>query len=201
MKAKDFDRAHNLIKEALSSQTHHAEIRSLYTYFLSQTAPPKMTQEFTLDTLKLNKANVRQDVYALCASGMLHFNQAKESKDPSKDATRERAHKYLRSAEYYDKALKLDPSCAFAAQGLAISLAEGAIGTGVEVTATTPALAEPAQKAKNARDALTILLKVKESILDGSVYVNIGHCHFARDEWERAIESVRRLLLPAVLGY
>ncbi|KAK4704656.1 RNA polymerase-associated protein CTR9, partial [Phenoliferia sp. Uapishka_3] len=189
MKSRDMDRAHNLIKEALSSQPYNPEIRALYTYFLSQTAPPKLAQDFTLETLKLNKSNARPDVYSLCASGMLYYSQAREGKDPSKTAVNERAAKFLRSADYYNTALRLDPNCAFAAQGLAISIAEGTIGTGVEVMPTTPALLEPAQRAKNSRDALTILLKVKESILDGSVYVNIGHCHFARDEWERAIES------------
>ena len=193
LRQREFDPAHNLIKEALSSQPTNPEVRALYTYFLSETAGPKMAQDFTVETLKLSKPPVRTDVYALCASGMFNFNIAREGKDPSKEAVRDRATRFLRSAEYYDKALKLDPNCAFAAQGLAISVAEGSIGTGVDVTPTTPALIEHAQKAKNARDALTILLKVKESILDGSVYVNIGHCHFNRDEWERAIESVRSI--------
>ncbi|KAL8290248.1 hypothetical protein RQP46_003187 [Phenoliferia psychrophenolica] len=190
MAEKEFDPAHNLIKEALSSQPTNPEVRALYTYFLAKTdTSAKFARDFTLETLKLTKAPLRSDVYALCASGMLHYNSARESKDPSKEAVKERASKFHRSAEFYDKALKLDPHCAFAAQGLAISVAESTIGTGVDVTPSQPAMLEPAQRAKNSRDALTILLKVKESILDGSVYVNIGHCHFMRDEWERAIES------------
>ncbi|CAK5268739.1 unnamed protein product, partial [Mycena citricolor] len=34
-----------------------------------------------------------------------------------------------------------------------------------------------------------IFTKARESINDGSVHVNIGHCHYARDEFDRAIES------------
>jgi RNA polymerase-associated protein CTR9 len=35
---------------------------------------------------------------------------------------------------------------------------------------------------------------VRESTNDGSVHVNMGHCYFARDELDRAIESVRILI-------
>jgi len=50
---------------------------------------------------------------------------------------------------------------------------------------------EEAQKRiKNTRDALDVFAKVRESINDGSVYFNMGHCYYARDEFDRAIESV-----------
>ncbi|KAI8968077.1 hypothetical protein BD414DRAFT_541515 [Trametes punicea] len=41
----------------------------------------------------------------------------------------------------------------------------------------------------NSREALDIFAKVRESINDGSVYTNMGHCYYARDEFDRAIES------------
>lgn len=44
-------------------------------------------------------------------------------------------------------------------------------------------------------DALEVFSKVRESMNDASVYVNIGHAHYARDEYDRAIESVRVIFL------
>jgi len=43
--------------------------------------------------------------------------------------------------------------------------------------------------ARNTRQALDIFTKVRESLSDGSVYINMGHCYFARDEYDKAIES------------
>lgn len=189
MSAKEYDEAHNYIKEALTSQPKNVELRGLYTYFLVETGTPKAASDFTLDTLKSHN---RHDVYALCATGMLTYIRVRENKEVSKEADQDRATRYLRTAEYFEKALTLDPQCAFAAQGLAISIAEGTLGTGIEGTPNAP-VTDHAQKAKNSRDALTILTKVKGSINNGSVYINIGHCHFMRDEWERAIESVSAL--------
>ncbi|GAA5918530.1 hypothetical protein JCM1841_003285 [Sporobolomyces salmonicolor] len=189
--------AHELIKQALTSQPSSPELRALYTYFLVETSQHRMAREFARATLKeLN----RHDIYALCALGMLSYLEARENKDPSKEAQRDRTAKYVRAAEFFDKALQLDPMCASAAQGLAIGLAEGTLGTGQEGAApalggaaggqgAAVPLTEQQARQRNARDALVILTKVKESINDASVYVNIGHCHFARDEFERAAEN------------
>ncbi|GAA5864342.1 hypothetical protein JCM1840_006751 [Sporobolomyces johnsonii] len=193
-----WDSAHELIKQALTSQPSSPELRALYTYFLVETSQHRMARDFARATLKeLN----RHDIYALCASGMLSYLEARENKDPSKDAQRDRAAKYVRAAEFFDKALQLDPMCASAAQGLAIGLAEGTLGTGQDGAApaigggsaggqgAAVPLTEQQARLRNARDALVVLTKVKESINDASVYVNIGHCHFARDEFERAAEN------------
>lgn len=187
------DRAHALIKEALTSTSSHPELRALYTYFLIETSSLRTAREFTLSTLKeLN----RYDVYALCAAGLVTYLDAREIREPppdhpeyeklKKDTSKVRQAKFLRAAEYFEKALQMYPQCAFAAQGLAIGIAENTIGTGVEGTALAPA----AVQQKNTRDALNILTKVKESVNDGSVYINIGHCHFLREEFDRAIENV-----------
>jgi hypothetical protein len=50
----------------------------------------------------------------------------------------------------------------------------------------------PPWRVMNACDALEKFAKVRESTNDGSVYVNVGHCYFALDEFDRAIASVRR---------
>lgn len=199
LKSRDeWDDAHELIKQALTSSPQNAELRALYIYFLFETGSYPQARDFARQTLKELSRN---EVYALCASGLLCYIEARENKKQGKDAQRERVAKFTRAAEFYDRALGLQPQCAFAAQGLAIGIAEGTLGNGPTeangAAANPSAPGQPAQpltehqaRLRNARDALAILAKVKESVNEASVYVNIGHCHFARDEYDKAIENV-----------
>lgn len=187
---RNFDKTNSLLKEALTSQTGNGELRALYTYFLIESNQIKQARDFTLATLKDHD---KSDVYALCASGALLYTQARENKAIGPEASLDRASKFFRSAEFFEKALQLDPQCAFAAQGLAIALAEHVISPS-HVNAPNPngsgfAADASAIRAKNIRDSITILSKVRESFNDGSVYVNLGHCHYLREEFDRAIEN------------
>lgn len=182
--------AHELLKEALASQNGNLNIRAFYTYFLIQTNLTRNAKDFVFNTLKDFD---KHDIYSLCAAGWIHYNQARESRDASSKGSEERKRGFQRASEFYDKALMLDPFCAFAAQGLAIVTAEDALGSFTGGTSSSGA--EEAQKRiKNSRDALDVFAKVRECINDGSVYLNMGHCYYARDEFDRAIESVSRLL-------
>ncbi|KAJ7502428.1 RNA polymerase II-associated protein [Mycena galericulata] len=178
--------AHELLKQALAAQNSNLNVRAFYTYFLIQANMSKIAKEFVYSTLKDHD---KHDVYSLCASGWIMYHQSRESRDTTPKGTEERRRGFQRTAEFYEKALQLDPLCAFAAQGLAIVTAEDALGT---LSGGPPAAssADEAQKRlKNAREALDVFAKVRESINDGSVYFNMGHCYYARDEFDRAIES------------
>jgi RNA polymerase-associated protein CTR9 len=136
------------------------------------------------------KDHDKHDVYSLCAAGWIMYHQSRESRDMSSKGLEERRRGFQRSAEFYEKALQLDSFCAVAAQGLAIVTAEDALGSlssGVPVSGTE----EAQRRFKNAREALEVFAKVRESVNDGSVYLNMGHCHYACEEFDRAIESVR----------
>lgn len=102
---------------------------------------------------------------------------------------RDRRHKFRAAAEFYEKALSLDPSCAVAAQGLAIMVAEDALGV-LSLKGTGGGAEDEETRMRNTRDALDVFARVREVIADGSVYTNMGHCYYLRDEYERAIESV-----------
>ena len=178
--------AHELLKHALVSENGNLNLRAFYTHFLMQSNLPKPAKEFVFTTLKDFD---RHDIYSLCAAGWIQYHQARESRDASPKGVEDRRSGFRRSAEFYEKALHLDPQCAFAAQGLAISTAEDAVGTlGGSLGPIAPD--EGAKRVKNARDALDVFAKVRESIDDGSVYTNMGHCYYACDEYDRAIESV-----------
>ncbi|KAG7093919.1 hypothetical protein E1B28_007555 [Marasmius oreades] len=176
--------AHELLKQALTAQSNNLNLRAFYTYFLIQSNLPKLAKDFVFATLKEYD---RHDVYALCASGWIMYHQSRESRDTSSKGIEERKRGFQRSADFYDKALQLDPCCAFAAQGLAIATAEDALGS---LSGSGPPSAdEPQRRMNNAREALDVFAKARESLNDGSVYLNMGHCYYARDEFDRAIES------------
>ncbi|KAK4055542.1 protein required for normal CLN1 and CLN2 G1 cyclin expression [Microbotryomycetes sp. JL201] len=201
-RTKQLDAAHVLIKECLTSQPDNLELRALYTHWFVESSQLKFARDFAMTTLKSFN---RHDVYALFAAGFLTYNEAREIREQTKDAQRARKGKFLRAAEFFDKALQLSPTCAFAAQGLAIGIAENTIGTGVDPNGPGGANGTSSSAngsgggssgnaavqamQKNTKDALAILSKVRDSINDASVYVNIGHCHFLREEYDRAIEN------------
>jgi RNA polymerase-associated protein CTR9 len=140
-------------------------------------------KDFVFATLKDHD---KHDLYSLCSAGFIMYQQARETRDTSTEGLKTRRRNFERSIEFYEKALSLDPTCAIAAQGLAIVTAEDVIGS-----FNTPSAPEDSsQRSKQAREALDVFTKVRETIVDGSVYANMGHCYYARDEFDRAIESV-----------
>ncbi|KAJ6498745.1 RNA polymerase II-associated protein [Mycena sanguinolenta] len=177
--------AHELHKQALAAQNSNLNVRAYYTYFLIQANMLKPAKDFVFTTLKDHD---KHDVYSLCAAGWIMYQQSRESRDTTPKGMEERRRNFQRCAEFYEKALQLDPLCAFAAQGLAIVTAEDALGT-LSGVATPAGVDELQRRLKNAREALDVFAKVRESINDGSVYFNMGHCYYARDEFDRAIES------------
>lgn len=177
--------AHEILKHALTTHTSNLNLRAYYTSFLIQNNQLKVAKDFVYATLKDYE---RSDAYSLCAAALIMYHQSRESRDPNPKAVEERKRGFQRAVETYQKALQLDPLCAMAAQGLAIATAEDALGA--LSGASVASIAEEIQlRMKNARDALDVFAKVRESLNDGCVYVNIGHCYYARDEFDRAIES------------
>ncbi|KAH9932433.1 RNA polymerase II-associated protein [Fomitopsis serialis] len=177
--------AHDLLKQALASEPNNLNLRAYYTYFLVQSNLPKPAKEFVFATLKDHD---RHDLYSLCAAAWIQYYQARESRDPSPKGIEERKRSFQRAADFYQKALSKDSTLAVAAQGLAIIIAEDALGT-LGGALGPPAHDEGMKRLQNAREALDVFAKVRESLNDGSVYINMGHCYYARDEFDRAIES------------
>lgn len=179
---RNFD-AHTLLKECLKSDEANIVLRSVYTNFLISIGSYKEALAFTSQTLKFE----RSDAATFCALGWLHFTLGREAK--SSNELGERTKQYLRSAEAYERALSLDPSCATAAQGLAIALAEDALALKPQGAAVNP-VDETKARVKLAGQALLVFSRINDSLSDGSVNVNMGHCFFARGEEEKAIQVV-----------
>ncbi|KAG6336638.1 hypothetical protein ID866_2445 [Astraeus odoratus] len=175
--------AHELLKQALATHSSNLNLRAYYTAFLIQNNLSKFAKDFVFATLKDHD---RHDVYSLCAAAWILYNQSRENRDPK--GLEERRRGFQRAVEAYHKALQLDSLCAVAAQGLAIATAEDALGA-LSGSASASAADDAQRRMANARDALDIFAKIRESVSDGCVYVNIGHCYYVRDEFDRAIES------------
>jgi RNA polymerase-associated protein CTR9 len=174
--------AHELLKHALTSQNHNLNLRAFYTYFLLQSNLIRPAKDFVFATLKDHD---KHDLYALCSAGLIMYQQAREARDPTADGLKARRRNFERSIEFYEKALSLDPTCAVAAQGLAIVTVEDSLGA---LSGGPPV--DDAHRAKLAREGLDVFAKIRETLTDGSVYANMGHCYYTRDEFERAIECV-----------
>ena len=186
--------AHELLKQALITQNTNLNLRAFYTSFLLQ-HNTKGAKDFVFATLKDHE---RHDVYSLCAAGWILYTQSRDSRDPNPKMVEERKRNFQRAVEAYHKALQLDPLCAVAAQGLAIAVAEDALGT-LSGLPPVSAADDAQRRLKNSREALDVFAKIRETLNDGSVYVNMGHCYYARDEFDRAIESVRNPAAPNYL--
>ncbi|KAI5118232.1 hypothetical protein M0805_008868 [Coniferiporia weirii] len=180
-----YDEAHELLKSALTSQKQNLNIRGALAHFLASRQQLKLARDILAQTL--NDYGGLQDVYSLCASAWVFFTQARENRDVSQAGVAERRKFFLRAADLYERALQLDPKCAFAAQGLAIISAEDSLSS---LRAPGAGGSEEAiRRVQGAREALDIFGKVRESMNDSSVYINMGHCYIVRDELDRAIES------------
>lgn len=196
LSASKIDEAHSLLKEALYANSSNLDLRAFYLFFLIQTS--SLNSRAALDFAFTTLQNYKIDVYSLCAAAWLSYRAGREAKPGPKEESKPEAMKaflqdrtksYMRAAEYYDKALSLDPECSFAAQGFAIAIAEDALT--VPGSAAAASRDEARTRVANARQALSVFQRVRETISDGSVYINMGHCYYANDEFERAIESVR----------
>ncbi|WVF72375.1 hypothetical protein IAT40_007190 [Kwoniella sp. CBS 6097] len=172
--------AHTLLKESLKSDETNLVLRSVYTNFLITIGHYKEALAFTSQTLKYDKS----DAYTFCALGWLHFTLGRDAKAGQELADRHK--QYLRSAEAYERALHIDPGCAQAAQGLAIALVEDSLAP---PKSNINGADEGKYRARLAGQALGIFSRIKDSLADAPVNVNMGHCYFIRGEEEKAIES------------
>lgn len=162
------------ITKLYAEQPSDVEVRSLYGWYLSKvTTSKKKPQNLNEDHEYRNYKKTLQtlekhDRYALVAMGNMHLMLAREMRRETEADKQKRSREYTKAVEFFDKALQLDPQNAYAAQGIAIALAEDK---------------------KDYKTALGVLLQVRESIKDANVYVNLGHTYAELRQFTKAIES------------
>lgn len=110
----------------------------------------------------------KHDTYSLISLANSQLRRAREMR-PATEADREkRKELYARAAEMFQKALELEPRNAYAAQGVGIAFAEE----------------------RQYVQANMIFNKVRETVKDVSVFINMGHCYADQRDWIRAIQNV-----------
>ena len=148
------------------------EIRSLYGWYLNKAK--RRTHNIAEDQEQRHYKHTLQqfdkhDQYALTAMGNLHLTVAREMRRDTDQEREKRRKTYERAVEFFHKALQLDPRNAYAAQGIAIALAEDK---------------------KDFASAINIFSKIKDTIKESSVLINLGHAFGELKQWPKAIESV-----------
>ena len=208
------DATNVLLKEALDSDPGNLDTRATYVCFLAGEFPGSPTpswgaiKEFTAQLFAsatetglqaafggaaAAKAAVeagRRDAHTLASLGWAYYQLAVHAAGPNAKA--DRSKNMMRATDLMDKALQADARCAFAAQGMAILLAEDAFAEtagGTSLTLPTIGGAPDERRKKNADEALAILSKLRETKDEGSVHVCVGHVLMQKDEFERAHKS------------
>jgi len=149
------------------------EVRALYGWFLGKVNSKKRPANIAEDPEQRHYKHTLQnydkhDRYALVGMGNMHLMAAREMRRETEQDKQKRSAAYSRAVEFFDKALQLDPKNAYAAQGIAIALVEDK---------------------KDYKNALQIFVKVRETIRDPQVFINLGHIYAELKQFSKAVES------------
>ena len=154
------------------AESQNLEVRALYGWYLHKAK--RRTANIAEDQEQRHYKHTLQqhdkhDLYSLTGMGNLYLTLAREMRRDTEQDKEKRRRNYERSVEFFQKALQIDPKNAYAAQGVGIALAEDQ---------------------KDFQQAIRIFSKVKDTIKDSSVLINIGHIYGELKQYGRAIDSV-----------
>jgi RNA polymerase-associated protein CTR9 len=167
----DPDKGAEEIKALLDSDPGNLDVRALYGYYVH--GVKKRTLALNEDAEQRHYKHTLQtydkhDLYSLTGMGNLHLVVAREMPRETDQHKEKRSRMYARAVEFFDKVLALDPKNAFAAQGMGIAIVE---------------------EKKDSAAGIQIFSKVRESVKESSVYVNLGHVFTEVKQYSRAIEN------------
>ncbi|KAI5296337.1 hypothetical protein KEM55_005856, partial [Ascosphaera atra] len=158
------------------SEATNLEVRSLFGWYLSKSK--RRTANIAEDHEQRHYKHTLQgydkhDRYALTGMGNIYLLAARDMRRDS-DADKDKRRKmYEKAVEFFDKALQLDPKNAYAAQGIAIALVDDR---------------------KDHMGAVQILSKVRDTLRDASVYLNLGHAYAELKQYNKSIENYETAL-------
>ena len=157
------------------TDSNNLEVRALFGWYLSRAK--KRTMNIAEDQEQRHYKHTLQnhdkhDRYSLTGMGNLYLTTAREMRRDTDQDKDKRRKTYEKAVEFYDKALQLDSRNAYAAQGIGIALVEDK---------------------KDLTAAVQIFSKVRDTLRDASVYVNLGHVFAELKQYSRSIESVSTL--------
>lgn len=160
------------VQQLLDEETDDLQVRSFYGWYIKRfgkkngfkNSNKDMETDHHKETLTKYTSH---DCYALVSLANVYLSLARELKDQAK-----KDQYYGRAAQLYHKVLDIDSKNVYAAQGIAIILAER----------------------KQTGLALEFFRKVRDSLNDITVYLNLGHCLVEAKQFAKAIESYQLAL-------
>ncbi|CAG8958833.1 hypothetical protein HYFRA_00011784 [Hymenoscyphus fraxineus] len=165
------------VAELYKDSSADLEVRALYGWYLGRVSRKRrgnVAEDPELRHYKHTLQNYeKHDRYALIGMGNLYLMTAREMPRANEVDKKKRGDMYIKAVEFFDKALQLDPKNAYAAQGIAIALVEDK---------------------KDYKTALSIFVKVRETVKDPSVFVNLGHIFAELRQYSKAIEHYEAAL-------
>ncbi|KAI5303241.1 hypothetical protein KEM56_007763 [Ascosphaera pollenicola] len=158
------------------AEATNIEVRALFGWYLSKSK--KRTTNIAEDHEQRHYKHTLQgydkhDRYALTGMGNIYLLAARDMRRESEQDKDKRRKMYEKAVEFFDKALQLDPKNAYAAQGVAIALVDDC---------------------KDYSAAVQVLSKVKDTIKDASVYLNLGHAFAELKQYTKSIENYETAL-------
>ncbi|KAG6090536.1 hypothetical protein E4U30_002244 [Claviceps sp. LM220 group G6] len=166
------------VAKLYQDHTGDLEVRALYGWYQgkvhSRKRPSNIADDPEFRHYKHTLQNYdKHDRYALIGMGNLYLLQAREMRRDTDQDKQKRSIVYGKAVEFFEKALSLDSKNAYAAQGVAIALVEDK---------------------KDYKTGLSILNKVRETVRDFHVYVNLGHIYTELKQFSKAIEHYEMAL-------
>lgn len=161
------------LKSLLEANASDMEIRSFYGWYI-KTFGKKIGLKSDADSAHQKETLVdhdSHDSYALISLANIYCVMAKDLKGAKEDEKRRKY--FVRAIELYTKVLSIDPKNVFAAQGLGIVYIEN----------------------KEQTKGLDILRKIRDSLNDISVFLNLGHVLTDLKQYSKAIESYEIALM------
>lgn len=160
------------VAKLYQDNTSDVEVRALYGWYLGKVSKKRggnVAEDPEFRHYKHTLQNYdKHDRYALVGMGNLNMMQAREMRRETDSDKQKRSAAYGKAVEFFEKALSLDPKNAYAAQGVAIALVEDK---------------------KDYKNALAIFNKIRETVKDANLYVNLGHIYAELKQFSKAIES------------
>ncbi|EJT42095.1 CTR9-like protein [Saccharomyces kudriavzevii IFO 1802] len=148
------------------------EIRSFYGWYLKNSKERKNNEKSTTHNKETLVKYSSHDAYALISLANLYVTIARDGKKSRNPKEQEKSkHSYLKAIQLYQKVLQVDPYNIFAAQGVAIIFAES----------------------KRLGPALEILRKVRDSLDNEDVQLNLAHCYLEMRELEKPLKIMNWL--------
>ncbi|KAM5485118.1 protein required for normal CLN1 and CLN2 G1 cyclin expression [Microsporum canis] len=153
------------------AEATNMEVRALFGWYLSKSKrrvanlAEDLEQRHYKHTLQ---GYDKHDRYALTGMGNLYLLTGRDMRRDGEQDKEKRRKIYEKAVEFFDKALQLDPKNAYAAQGIAIALVDDR---------------------KDYSTAVQIFSKVRDTLRDSSVYLNLGHVFAELRQFTKSIEN------------